>query len=527
MIAHSPQLTEARDRDRDRDSDRLATRARVGLIVLTALALALRLTSISRSLFNDETVSLALAQRSFGHMLSLYGYEANGTPYSLLLWPITRIFGTHEAVLRLPAVVAGTLSVPAMYWAARGFGLSRAAALLAAALLAINPMAVFYSQSARSYAFVILAACATFGGLVRIVESPGSRRDWWVFVAGMVLLGYSDLFAPFLALPAQALIVRRASRESVRRWISALVAAVVFAIPLIVAALISHGRRDALYWLPKLNRGLVQLALQEFSGGFSGVGAVRWLTLLGLVVLVGAAIALTALRQRSSSSVGFDTLSIALAWGVLPIVLLLVVSAAYPVFWPRYAIAALPGLCLLAAVAADRVASLGRAPVALACVALLAVVSLYADAKQRDVVQQEWRPTMSWLAASRQPREWVVVDSVLMLPSIGYYDPAFKAANGELIVQEWHDTPLPRHFIGYKDPTGYGRALNGPPSLAATRKVAAEGGGNVWFVFGEVDSDEQGKPAQMAIVRWAAANCHVERRVSVGMEVMHATGCRA
>ena len=87
------------------DSERVATWA---LAVLTVLALALRLTSLSRSLFNDETFSFALAQRSFGHMISLAGYEANGMPYSILLWPVTRIFGTGVEVLRAPAVVIGT-----------------------------------------------------------------------------------------------------------------------------------------------------------------------------------------------------------------------------------------------------------------------------------------------------------------------------------------------------------------------------------------------------------------------------------
>ena len=63
------------------------------LSALTAFALVLRLTSLGRSLFNDETFSLALAQRGFGHMISLAGYEANGMAYSILLWPVTRIFG--------------------------------------------------------------------------------------------------------------------------------------------------------------------------------------------------------------------------------------------------------------------------------------------------------------------------------------------------------------------------------------------------------------------------------------------------
>ena len=43
--------------------------------------------------------------------------------------------------------------------------LAFATALLAAALLALNPMAVWYSQEARAYAFVVLSACLAFGAL--------------------------------------------------------------------------------------------------------------------------------------------------------------------------------------------------------------------------------------------------------------------------------------------------------------------------------------------------------------------------
>src|SRR3981081_4010651 len=119
-------------------------RAAPALPLITLLALGLRVTSLSRSIFADEAYSLALAQRGFGHMVELFGYEANGTPYPIILWPLIRIFGTSEALLRVPAVIAGTASVPALWWAARRFT-GPVGALLAAGLLAISPMAVWYS----------------------------------------------------------------------------------------------------------------------------------------------------------------------------------------------------------------------------------------------------------------------------------------------------------------------------------------------------------------------------------------------
>ena len=60
-------------------------------------------------------------------MLLLFGYEANGTPYSIVLWPLIRIFGDGATLLRLPAVLGGTASVPALWWAARRFSAPAAA----------------------------------------------------------------------------------------------------------------------------------------------------------------------------------------------------------------------------------------------------------------------------------------------------------------------------------------------------------------------------------------------------------------
>jgi hypothetical protein len=516
-----------------------ATAAGWALAVLTLLALGLRLTSLSRSLFNDETFSLALSQRGFGHMISLAGYEANGMAYSILLWPVTRIFGTGIEVLRLPAVVIGTASVPLMYWAARAFARRRGVALLAATLVAVNPMAIWYSQVARSYALVVLGACLAFGALSRALEQPGRRSMWVLYVVGMLLMGYSNLLAPAMVLPAQALMLWTAAdgvgrterrRELARRWSYALAAALVLSIPLLIAAAIERGRRDPLYWLPKLSRGLVEVAVQEFGGGFSGVKAVGWLTLIVGVALVGAAAVGGRSRARAdgapaagAEASGRRGLAVAAAWGALPPALLLAISAAIPVFWPRYAIVALPGLCLLLALAVGVLVDRpGQRWLAAAGVGLLLCLGVYADAKQVDAVQQEWKPLAGWLRAARQPGEPVIVDSVLMLPSIGYYDPSLRSRDGRLVVKEWNDTALPPGVIGFKDPTGYGSIQDGPPPPALVQRLARSGTGTVWLVVGETS----GRAFEFPAVRWAGAHCRVAAMSRTRIEVLRVSSCR-
>lgn len=515
-------------RDQHGSGGTSAGRVLAALAALCALALALRLTSVARSLFTDESYSLALAQRSFGHMVELFGYEANGTLYSIVLWPLIRLFGDGEQLLRAPAVAAGVASVPALWWAARAFGGVRVA-WVAAALLALNPMAVWYSQEARAYSFVVLGACLAFGALARALAAEGKQRRgaWAGYVLAMAAMAYCDLLAAPLALPAQALMARRAGPSAWRNWLRSLAALLVCCLPLLVFAAISRSRRNALYWLPKTDRALVELALQEFAGGFAKVNAIGWLTLLTGAVLVGLAL-LRARREEAGG--GRRTLLFAAAlWGLLPAVLLLIVSFVEPVFWPRYAILSLPGLCLLAGLALDATWEAQAAMRALAggCVAAIAALALYGDLKQRHEIQEEWRPVAAWLREQRSPDQPLIVDNALVLPSLGYYDQALRAADGDLIVQEWHDLALPAGFVGFKDRTGYGSVPDGPPSAAEFAALARRGRGTAWLVVSEVDDELQSNPKEGAAVAWARAHCHVEVRESIGVWAMRASGCAA
>jgi mannosyltransferase len=498
------------------------------LLALTVLALLLRVSGLSHGLFNDEAYSLALAQRDFGHMLELFGYEPNGTPYSIVLWPLIRIFGTSEAWLRSPAVIAGTASVPALWWAARRF-VTPSAALVAAGLLAINPMAVWYGEEARSYSFVVLAACLSLGTLSRALNRESTRWMWAGYVAAMTLLAYSEIFAAPLLLVAQALIARRAGRDGVRLWLRSLLAVLVCCVPLLIAASIARGRRDALYWLARPNRGTVKLTLQEFTAGFSGFSAVRWVTLAAVVALVAAAAA-SSLRVKDERARGErdrNALAVAFCWGVLPGVLLFAIAFVVPVFWPRYAILTLPGLCLLLALAAERLWRSRRGVVTSAvCLGAVVLAAGAADARQRTAAQEDWRPVAAWLRKERTHGEPVIVDDASVLPVLGYYYRPFRTADGDLIVQEWHDRPLPVGFVGLKDRGGFGTVPDGPPSVANLKSLARRGHGTVWMVFSEVVSELQGNPWEGAAVAWARAHCRVEVREALEVWAVRASGCR-
>ena len=196
-----------------------------------------------------------------------------------------------------------------------------------------------------------------------------------------------------IALTAQAVLARRAGRAGLRRWLWSLAA--IAALNAIVAATIARGRRNALYWLPHLSRPLVEGAVQEFTAGLSGMTAVRWVTVLAILALTAAAV----WRLRGAA---LSKLAVPAWWGLAPPAILLAVSAVEPVFWPRYAILAVPGLCLLAAEAAGQLwAGRRTRALAVAGLATVAVAGLIADGRQRSVLQENWPPIAAWLRAER------------------------------------------------------------------------------------------------------------------------------
>src|SRR5581483_7964581 len=141
--------------------------------------------------------TVRLLHLGFGQMLHGVRTTQPEPPlYFVLAWVWTRAFGFGEAALRSLSAAFGVLTIPLAYGAARRL-ISRPAALITAALLAVNPFLVWYSQDARSYALFALLGAASLWCLARALERP----DAWVLIAWVVccpLMMEAHYFAVFL-----------------------------------------------------------------------------------------------------------------------------------------------------------------------------------------------------------------------------------------------------------------------------------------------------------------------------------------
>ena len=169
------------------------------LVLLTLAAAVLRAVGLNSQLWCDEIVtvvnSIHVPTRA---LLTSYFYDNQHTLYSLLAQACVALFGDQPWAVRLPAMVLGTASVPVLFLLGQELT-DRFEALTAAGLLAVSYHHVWFSQNARGYTALMLAALLATWCLVRGLKGPGWRP--WLFYAATVALGlYTHLTMVFVAV---------------------------------------------------------------------------------------------------------------------------------------------------------------------------------------------------------------------------------------------------------------------------------------------------------------------------------------
>ncbi len=163
-------------------------------------------TIAQQSLWTDEATTWSIVSHSLGHVISTVPRTESTPPvFYVALWLWTRVFGLGPFWLRSLSAVCGVLTIWVMALTGRRLGGVRLG-VAAAALTAVNPIMVWYSQEARAYAMVILLAAVSVWALLRVLEEPSVRRlVTWSGVAGLALAVH--YFAVFVILPEAAWLV--------------------------------------------------------------------------------------------------------------------------------------------------------------------------------------------------------------------------------------------------------------------------------------------------------------------------------
>jgi 4-amino-4-deoxy-L-arabinose transferase-like glycosyltransferase len=188
---------------------RAAVRIPAALALVCVAGAALRFATLDvQSLWYDEAVTAQLLRLDLGGLLHAIPDSESSPPlYYVLAWLWTHVFGTGEVGLRSFSALLGTATIPVVWALGRRLGGERAG-LVAAAIVAVNPLLVWFSQEARAYALlVLLAALATLWSLRALEQPRPGRAAAWGIVAALAVA--THYYAIFLVAPQALWLVAR------------------------------------------------------------------------------------------------------------------------------------------------------------------------------------------------------------------------------------------------------------------------------------------------------------------------------
>jgi Dolichyl-phosphate-mannose-protein mannosyltransferase len=387
------------------------------LVGLTLLAAALRFATLtSQSYWVDESQAVHEFQLSFGGMLTAWSHSEGNPPlYFIVGWGWAGLFGTGEAGLRSLSAVAGTALIPVAYLCGREL-VSRRAGLVAAALAAVNPFLIWYSQEAREYMLLALLCGGSLLFLARSRKAPTRRNlALWALLSALALL--TQYFAGFLvAAEALALLHRVRTRASI---------AAVAAVAAVEVALIPHvldNITNQLQWIVALPLSLRirQVPVAFAMNTLDQSSAINY-SLIGAAVLAAIVIALLVAGADGPQLRG-AALAAALAAAVLLAPLLLAL-AGHDNYVVRGLIPAwIPLAVVVAAACTPTHARLAGAGLAVVLLALF----VYADIRINDSVQYQrpnWRGVAEALGSARSPRAILAGDGEFAAGPLSIYLP--------------------------------------------------------------------------------------------------------
>lgn len=203
---------------------------------ITAVGAAIRFSTLGlQSYHHDEVITVArVLPGSFGHMLHEVRQSESTPPlYYILAWLWAKPFGLAEIGVRSLSALLGVATIPVTFLIGKELA-GRRAGLLVMALVAVNPMLIWYSQEARAYALLVLLCAASLLFFVRFLRTR-SYRDLVLWSALSELALASHYFAVFpLAVEAGWLLARHRPRRPVWAAIGGVAAVGALLAPLVL-----------------------------------------------------------------------------------------------------------------------------------------------------------------------------------------------------------------------------------------------------------------------------------------------------
>ncbi|MDI2099268.1 glycosyltransferase family 39 protein [Ruicaihuangia caeni] len=363
------------------------------------------------SYWGDEAASILATQRPFPALLALLLRidAVHGLYYSFLqVW--TGVFGTGEFATRFPSTVAvGFAAAGVVVLANRLLG--PRLGLVSGAVFAVLPVVTRYGAETRSYGMVIAASVWLMVLLVHLAQRRSRSIAGWASFAFASAVSVHLFVYLVLLWPVQfaMLLLLRAPRSVMVRWLSASSVALVLSLPFIMLAV---SQRFQIAFLAEREYATAASALAGQWFDFA-----VWFAILAWALMVAAAAAASRWSELRPAC------AIAAIWALLPTVVLLIGNALVtPMYNLRYTAFSAPAVAMLMAIGIEGVRrALAKrlhprraeyVTAALVAAIVIAVAPVYMT--QRTPFSKaggaDFRQTAAAVAAHAQPGDAIVFD---------------------------------------------------------------------------------------------------------------------
>jgi len=420
------------------------------LAALTILAAALRFSTLDlQSLWYDEAFTpVHVLHPSLIATLNGVGKTENAPPlWYIVVWASSRIFGLGAVALRLPSALAGVATVPVAWQIGSELAGERAArrraAIVCAALVAVNPLFVWYSQEARAYGLYVFCSALALLCFLRAERAPTPRR-LAAFALTTSLALATFYFEAFLAIPMVLWLLRDRSRW--RATLPAVAVPTLVGLALAPLALTQGGRGTQ--WISSWAlTSRIEAIPQYYLTGYSGAPLGHGIELL-IALLIAAGIALWLWRGLAGATRrGALLVAMIAACGVLIPLAMALVGADY--LAPRNVVAAMIPLTAMIAVLVAAPRS-GRAGMAIAALIALAFVAVTLDVNFNIRLQRsDWRGVVT--ALDKPPPLLLPAGYTAYGPRLGASDPLARVITTEELGSaplEYYMPPLHNMMAG-------------------------------------------------------------------------------
>jgi mannosyltransferase len=213
----------------------------LALGAIVALGALVRFAGLGvQSYHHDEVITaMRVIPGSFGEMLhKLKVSESNPPLYYVLAWGWAKAFGLEEFGLRSLSALFGVATVPVGYLVGRQLD-GRRCGLILAAILALDPMLIWYSQEARSYALLVFFAALSLLFFLRALDR-GRGRDLalWALFSALALCSHYFATFPVAIEGGWLLVALRGRRRAVLPALAAVAATGAALLPLLISQVV-------------------------------------------------------------------------------------------------------------------------------------------------------------------------------------------------------------------------------------------------------------------------------------------------